>query len=147
MGFSPPSLGESEDDTPVLFALVLDLRHRHPADLGSVADMSAAAGLQIDPDISIRRTRPMPLGGLTDIVRTSSGLAASSSSVIQRGPTGYASAISALSRVAIASLSRLEPGTSKSSRPLPSETWPPVTAPGTTLHNKCRHVCMRISRC
>ncbi len=40
----------------------------------------------------------------------SSGWAASSSSVIQRGPTGCASAISALSRRAIASLSRLDPG-------------------------------------
>src|SRR6266436_9940002 len=49
MGFSPPSLGESEDDTPVLFALVLDLRHRRPADLRSVVGMSAAAGLQINP--------------------------------------------------------------------------------------------------
>src|SRR5262249_44183946 len=30
------------------------------------------------PAISIRRTRPVPLGGFTDIVRTSSGAAASS---------------------------------------------------------------------
>ena len=48
--------------------------------------MRAAAGLQVDPGdfdqahVSLRR-----VGGLTDIVRTSSGLAASSSSVIQRG--------------------------------------------------------------
>jgi len=35
---------------------------------------------------------------------------------------------------------------SKSSRPRPSDTWPPVTAPGTTAHKRCRQVCMRIRR-
>src|SRR5689334_24948938 len=78
-------------------------------------------GCRSIPEISMRRTWPIPLGGFTDIVRTSSGWAASSASVIHRGPTGRASAISALSRWASVSLSRLDPGTSKSRRPLPSE--------------------------
>src|SRR5207253_3794921 len=39
------------------------------------------------PAMSMTRTRPIPIGGFTDIVRTNSGLAASSSSPIQRGAT------------------------------------------------------------
>src|SRR5947209_5215036 len=79
-------------------------------------------GCRSIPEISIRRICPIPLGGFTDIVRTSSGWAASSASVIHRGPTGRASAISSLRRPASISLLRLDPGTSKSRRPLPSET-------------------------
>src|SRR5207253_11494127 len=74
------------------------------------------------PATSISRTRPAPTGGFTDIVRTSSGRACNSSSVIQSGVTAWAAAIIALSCAAIASLSRLAPGTSKSNRPRPSDT-------------------------
>src|SRR5262249_40546248 len=38
--------------------------------------------------MATRRTRPVPVGGFTDIVRTRWGLAASSSSLIQREETG-----------------------------------------------------------
>src|SRR6185312_11249859 len=45
-------------------------------------------GCRSVPSMSSSRTRPWPLGGFTDMVRTRSGVAASSSSVIQRGRTG-----------------------------------------------------------
>ncbi len=45
-------------------------------------------GCRSTPAMSSSRTLPWPLGGLTDMVRTSSGFAASSSSLIQRGTTG-----------------------------------------------------------
>src|SRR6185437_5727139 len=61
-------------------------------------------GCKSTPAISISRTRPAPIGGLTDIVRTSSGRAASSSSAIQRGAASCPSAISLLMPAAIASL-------------------------------------------
>src|SRR5689334_8934670 len=41
-------------------------------------------GCRSNPSISIRRTRPVPIGGFTDMVLTRLGLAASSSSLIQR---------------------------------------------------------------
>src|SRR5579883_3283670 len=40
--------GKGENDAAVLPTLVLDLGHRDAADFGGVADMRAAAGLQID---------------------------------------------------------------------------------------------------
>ena len=49
-------------------------------------------GCRSTPSISSRRTRPTPRGGCTDIVRTRSGLASSSSSVIQTVRTSCASA-------------------------------------------------------
>ena len=55
--------------------------------------------------MAISRTRPVPVGGLTDIVLTSAGLAASSSSVIQRWLTGASSAMSALSSRSTSALS------------------------------------------
>src|ERR1700741_638236 len=48
MGSSPPSLAKSKDHAAVLLSLVLDLGHRDRADLAGVADMRAAAGLQVD---------------------------------------------------------------------------------------------------
>src|SRR3954447_23731515 len=42
------ALRESDGDTAVLAALAFDFRDRHGADLGGVADMRAAARLQID---------------------------------------------------------------------------------------------------
>ncbi len=45
-------------------------------------------GCKSTPATSISRTRHCPFGGWTDIVRTSSGFRASSSSPIQRAPTG-----------------------------------------------------------
>ena len=47
--------------------------------------------------MTTRRTRPVPIGGLTDMVRTRPGLASSSASLIQRSLTGWSAAISALS--------------------------------------------------
>ncbi len=49
--------------------------------------MRAAAGLQIDAGDIEQSHLPCPVGGFTDMVRTSSGVAASSSSLIQRAPT------------------------------------------------------------
>ena len=113
-----------------LFSILVD---RDRADLAGAADMRAAAGLQIDagdfdeahaPDARRRldrhRAHQLGLGGELVV-----------GDPARRRPRG-GSAISALSRPAIVSLSRPTPGTSKSSRPLPSETCPPVTAPGTT---------------
>ena len=81
---SPP-YARRDAHAAVLPALLLDLRHRDAADLAGARDMRAAAGLQVDA----ARSRPAergrcPIGGLTDMVLTRPGLAASSSSVIQR---------------------------------------------------------------
>ena len=44
--------------------------------------------------IDTRRTCPVPVGGMTDMVRTRPGLAASSASLIHCSQTGWSSAIS-----------------------------------------------------
>ncbi len=79
------------------------------------------------PSMRTRRTRPDPRGGLTAIVLTRSGRASSASSEIHSEPTGWSPSMRRLSSAAIRSLSRAASGTSKSSRPFPSPTWPPVT--------------------
>src|SRR5262249_10871420 len=49
-------------------------------------------GCRSYPTISMSRTRPVPTGGLTDMVLTRPGWAASSASVIQRAHLGAAGA-------------------------------------------------------
>ena len=55
--------------------------------------------------MAIRRTRPVPIGGLTDMVLMRLGLASSSASAIQRWLTAASSAISSLSRRSMSALS------------------------------------------
>src|SRR5438270_10122898 len=70
---APPVSVEGEHDAAVLLALVLDFGHRDRADLARVADMRAAAGLQVDtrnfdkahlphPAWRLHRHRPYELG-------------------------------------------------------------------------------------
>src|ERR1700704_1818342 len=87
-------------------------------------------GCRSYPAIATRRTRPVPIGGLTDMVLTRDGLAASSSSLIQRVVTSASAAIMSASLRVISSLSRPASGMSKSSRPSDSPTEPPVTGNG-----------------
>src|SRR5262249_14593085 len=84
-------------------------------------------GCRSYPTISISRTRPLPMGGLTDMVLTRPGAASSSASVIQRERTSAPAAIIAASFLVISSLSRPASGMSKSSRPSLSPPEPPVT--------------------
>src|SRR5712692_10154575 len=71
------SLRERDVDAAVLASLVLDLAERHRADLGGIADMGAAAWLQVDlptwagdlhqpdatgPDGRLHRHRPHQFG-------------------------------------------------------------------------------------
>ena len=68
--------------------------------------------------IDTRRTRPVPVGGMTDMVRTRPGLAASSASLIHCSETGWSSAISRLISLSILSRDTAEGSAiSKSSRP------------------------------
>jgi hypothetical protein len=62
-------------DAPVAAAFLLDLADPYLADLCRRFST---------PTISSRRTSPLPRGGCTDIVRTSSGFVSSSASLIQR---------------------------------------------------------------
>ena len=78
--------------------------------------------------MSISRTRPVPIGGFTDMVLTRPGLASSSASLIQRLVTAASVAIISFTFAVMASLSRPASGMSKSSRLSLSPTEPPVTA-------------------
>ena len=62
-------------------------------------------GCRSKPSMAIRRTRPAPIGGLTDMVLVRLGLASSSASAIQRWLTAASRAISALSRSSMSALS------------------------------------------
>ena len=84
-------------------------------------------GCRSKPAISISRTCPVPIGGFTDMVLTSVGLASSSASLIQRLVTLASAAIISASLAVIASLSRPASGMSKSSRLSASPIEPPVT--------------------
>ena len=97
--------------------------------------------------IATSRTRPVPVGGLTDRVRTRPGLAASSSSPIQRSLTGWSSPISRLR--AASSTSRLTAwgsAMSKSMRPPSSAIWPPVIGNGTCDSSRWSRVWTRMWR-
>src|ERR1044071_6047784 len=66
-------LREGDIDAAILPALVLDLADHHPADLGGVADMRAAAGLQIGAAIragDVDDPHPPGAGGRLDRHRT-----------------------------------------------------------------------------
>src|SRR5215510_6489658 len=112
---------------PVLLALLFDLRDAHAADLVRPMHVVPPQGCRSYPTISFSLTRPVPMGGLTDMVLTRPGAASSSASVIQRERTSAPAAIIAASFLVISSLSRPASGMSKSSRPSVSPTAPPVT--------------------
>ena len=126
-----------------LFSILIDLDR---ADLAGAPDMRPPQGCEIDAGDVDGRTRPWPTGGFTDMVRTSSGRAASSASLIQRVHRRMIGNDERVELLASAALSSASPGTSKSSRPLPSAICPPVTAPAITAESRWRQVCMRISR-
>ena len=95
-------------DAPVQLALLLDLGDGDRADLAGARTCVPPQGCrstQPSSPMTTRRTRPVPIGGFTDMVRTRPGLASSSASVIQRSLTGWSAAISALRSAVSLSLS------------------------------------------
>ena len=76
-----------------------------PADFAGARDMGSAAGLEVEADDLDQPHAAGPVGGLTDMVLTRPGLAASCSSLIQRVRTSASAAISALSRASTSALS------------------------------------------
>ena len=118
--------------TTITLALVFDLADTNGADFARIIDVRAAARLEVDmPSTRTVRMSPAPLGGCTDIVRTSSGRSSSSASVIVPKTTGCASADQPVDpcRQVLPYVIWCSPR-SKSRRLFSAPTEPPVTGTG-----------------